>query len=164
MERAYLKNAIVAGNKYKCIIHQGSCLSLLIVLLIQRLKEKNGRFTGCLKLCTWALPYKAFNPFIYILWRTLRSFPSIFLQIDCSLFTTLITHIILLTTVYFFSFTRVVVPSITHLWLILFIAKSELFWRTFPTFSAYVALKNVFFRTFEITNAETESFMFAVTR
>ena len=151
MERVYLKNAIVAGNKCKCIIHQGSCLSLLVALLIQKLKEKkNGRFTGCLKLCTWALPYKAFNPFIYILWPTLRSFPSMFLQIDCSqsmrmVFTTLITHIILLTTVYFFSFTRVVVPSITHLWLILFIAKSELFWRTFPTFSAYVALKNVYF-------------------
>ena len=91
--------------------------------------KKNGRFTGCLKLCARALPYKAFNPFIYILWPTLRSFPSMFLQIDCSqsirmVFPTLITHVILLTTVYLFSFTRVVVPSITYLWLILFIIYS----------------------------------------
>ena len=101
--------------------------------------KKNGRITGCLKLCTRALPYKAINPFIYILWPTLRSFPSMVLQIDCSqsvrmVFLTLITHITLLTTVYFFSFTKIVVLSITYPWLMLFITKSECFGALSPPF------------------------------
>ena len=138
IERVYLKNAIVAGNKWT---YNSSkvILSFLVALLTQRSKEKNDRITGCLKLCTWALPYKAINPFICILWPALRSFPSMFIQIDCSqsmrmVFPTMIIHVILLTTVYFFSFTRVVVPSVTYLWLILFITKSECFGALSPPF------------------------------